>query len=306
VLADSLPPAAINAPSRTEASETGVLAYPSGPGTERLVWRFADGREVRSRELDFSTNLALSPDGQRVLVNARTDLMLLDLETERTERLGSTLGDPVWAPDGHRFVHRTAPSLNVRSVDDARETVLVQGGNNAFPEDWSRDGRWIVVGLREGPHQVALIPATGGEPIGILPRGGGLANVDEMHFSPDGRWLSFNALSGDRHEVFVMPLPATGQRWQVSTNGGVQPRWHPSGRTLYFLAPDGKMMASEIGRGTAFSAGVPKPLFDTGIAPTWNFDDYRIAPDGRFLLKQPLARGAVRIVLNWPALLSPQ
>jgi eukaryotic-like serine/threonine-protein kinase len=184
-----------------------------------------------------------------------------------------------------------------------RESIVLAGGSTGFPEDWSRDGRWIAVGLRQGPFQVALIPVGGGEPVQFLERNASLTRADEMHFSPDGRWLAFNAQSGDRQEVFVVPLPPTGQRWQVSTAGGMQPRWHPSGRTLHFLDPNGMMMAVEIAGGATFSAGTPRALFDIGFSPSYNFDEYRVAPDGRFLVKKPRAQGALRVIVNWQGLL---
>jgi Tol biopolymer transport system component len=125
-----------------------------------------------------------------------------------------------------------------------------------------------------------------------------------MDFSPDGRWLAFNALTGEVPEVFVVPVPPTGQRWQVSAAGGVQARWHPSGRSLYYLNPEGTMMAVEIAEGPGFSAGTPKPLFDVGFDPAANFDDYRVAGDGRFRSRSRAPRVLARD-LNWPALLNP-
>jgi hypothetical protein len=75
---------------------------------------------------------------------------------------------------------------------------------------------------------------------------------------------------------------------------------------LYFLDLAGMMMSVDIAAGPAFSAGVPRALFDVGFAPAPITDDYRVAPDGRFLVKKPLAQGSVRIILNWPALIAPQ
>jgi sugar lactone lactonase YvrE len=289
--------------TRIFVSDAGVLAFPVGAGVERLVWQRPDGREEPVVDIGFTTNLALSQDGRRALVTDQGVVQLVDLETGGMARLGPTAGDPIWAPDGRRFAHRTSEGIAVRSVDDARESIVMAGGSTGFPEDWSRDGRWIAAGLREGPFQLALIPVGGGEPVQFLERNGSLTRVDEMHFSPDARWLAFNAQSGDRQEVFVVPLPPTGQRWQVSTAGGMQPRWHPAGRTLYFLDPNGMMMAVDIAGGATFSAGTPRALFDIGFSPSYNFDEYRVAPDGRFLVKKPRAQGALRVIVNWQGLL---
>ena len=286
-------------------SDTGVLAFPTNSGGERLAWLTADGRETPAVDIATTTNLTLSPDGRLALVVAQGTLVMIDLERGGTARLGASDGDPVWAPDGRRFTHRTAAGIVIRTVDDARESVVLAGGNTGFPEDWSRDGRWIVAGLRAGQFQMALIPVDGGKPVEFLATNDSITGADEMHFSPDGKWLAFNAENGDRQDVFVVPLPPTGQRWQVSTAGGVQARWHPSGRTLYYLEPNGMMMAVDVPAGPAFRPGAPKPLFDVGFAPTSIYDDYRVAPDGRFLIKKPSAQANVRVIVNWPALLKP-
>jgi hypothetical protein len=44
---------------------------------------------------------------------------------------------------------------------------------------------------------------------------------DESDFSPDGRRLAYSLDAGS--EVFVVPVPPTGERWQVSAGGGTQP-----------------------------------------------------------------------------------
>ena len=42
--------------------------------------------------------------------------------------------------------------------------------------------------------------------------------------------------------MYVVPYPPTGERWQVSSNGGVQPRWRADGRELFYLDLDGRLM----------------------------------------------------------------
>ncbi len=304
-IADTLSTALGEFGSQMFVSDSGVLAFTANTGDERLVWQTADGREAPAVDLGVTNNLTLSPDGRRALVVDQGTLMMIDLERGGTARLGASRGDSVWAPDGRRFVHKTAAGIVIRAVDDARESVVLSGATTGFPEDWSHDGRWIAAGLRNGPFQVALIPVDGGKPVEFLATNDSITGADEMHFSPDGKWLAFNAQNGDRQDVFVVPLPPTGQRWQVSTAGGVQARWHPSGRTLYYLEPNGMMMAVDVPAGPAFRPGAPKPLFDVGFAPASIYDDYRVAPDGRFLIKKPRAQANVRVVVNWPSLLKP-
>jgi hypothetical protein len=117
------------------------------------------------------------------------------------------------------------------------------------------------------------------------------------------RLITYNSDESGRNEVYVAPLPPMGERWQVSTNGGVQGRWRGDGRELYYLAADGTVMAVQIGSGSRPQFGVPRPLFKTGIAPTYNIDHYAVSANGqRFLLRVPLQsseQSAVTVVLNW-------
>jgi WD40 repeat protein len=250
--------------------------------------------------------MALSPDGRRVLVRDGTALVMLDLTTGGSSRLGDFLGDAIWSPDGTRIAYRTASAIVTRAVDSPEERVVSPFSDvPAFTEDWSPDGRWIAVGLRSGGYQAALLPVEGGEPVRFLKTGEGIDVADEFHFSPNGKWIAFNATSGGRSEVFIVANPPTSQRWQVSTQGGGQARWRPSTNTLHYLALDGTMMEVPIQPGNTLVAGEPRPLFKVGFVPSFNFDEYRVAPDGRFLVKAPLAEAseAIRVIVNWTALL---
>ena len=58
---------------------------------------------------------------------------------------------------------------------------------------------------------------------------------------------------------------ASGQ-WQVSTAGGIYPRWRPDGKELYYIGPDGQMMAAAVTvTGMTFEPGTPVALFDARI-----------------------------------------
>ena len=193
-----------------------------------------------------------------------------------------------------------------RSVDSTEERVILDfknAGVEAYTEDWSPDGQWLAVGLRSGDYRAALVPVGGGDPVRFLKNNEGIESADEFHFSPSGRWIAFNATSGGRSEVFVVANPPTAQRWQVSTRGGMQARWHPSSNTLHYLEQDGTMMEVAVQPGQAFSVGERKALFKVGFIPAPNFDDYRVAPDGRFLVKAPVGSEAIRVIVNWTALL---
>ena len=115
------------------------------------------------------------------------------------------------------------------------------------------------------------------------------------YFSPNGRWLAyaFGRVWGKNWRyMFGLFQPPAGV-WPVSTGGGSQPRWRRDGKELFYLAPDGKLMAVERDdRGERFQAGLPKALFqmrlrmDVDCSPA-----YAVTSDGqRFLFADPAGR----------------
>jgi hypothetical protein len=103
--------------------------------------------------------------------------------------------------------------------------------------------------------------------------------------------LAYESNSSGRFETFVRPFPnvADGQ-WQVSTGGGVQPLWAHSGRELFYLAPDGSVLAVPVEpRGTTWSAGSATKIVEgryyTGGGGAYTSRHYDVSADGlRFLM----------------------
>ena len=100
-------------------------------------------------------------------------------------------------------------------------------------------------------------------------------------------------------------FPELGGNWQVSTAGGIEPRWRRDGKELFYLTTDGKVMAVEVHTDTAFEVGTPQALFVTPFknASGWRYD---VTPDGqRFLVNRPVDEESspITLVQNWTALL---
>jgi len=171
-------------------------------------------------------------------------------------------------------------------------------------------------------------------------------NFDERRaqFSPDGRWVAYMSNESGRFEIYVRPFfqdglqvrpgglsadlsarlggteggPApvsgtssgagAGGQWQVSTSGGINPRWRADGKELYYIAPDGKLMAAPIAAsGGTIEPGTPVALFQTRIYGGGTDANagmnYDVTGDGRFLINTVLADDASPITLlqNWAA-----
>ena len=94
---------------------------------------------------------------------------------------------------------------------------------------------------------------------------------------------------------------AKRERMTVSIDGGTGPVWSRDGRELFYLAPNGKMMAVDVNAGQPFDVGTPTPLFQT--PPGTVVGD--VSADGkRFLLVTPVGPSAsapFTVVMNWAA-----
>lgn len=129
----------------------------------------------------------------------------------------------------------------------------------------------------------------------------------EAQFSPDGRWIAYTSDESRVDEVYVQPYPQTGERWQVSIDGGAQPRWRNASEIVY-LAGDRFVRAVSIDTQQRFRAGPPRPLFDVLVRPSdraTRLFQYAIASDGaKFLFNvadAPAESAPITIVSGWRA-----
>jgi len=88
--------------------------------------------------------------------------------------------------------------------------------------------------------------------------------------------------------------------------GGIAPQWRADGKELYYIAPDGKLMAVPITtQGATLSPGAPVMLFQTRIVGggTWpNKTEYDVSRDGRFLINvtaEDATASPITLLLNW-------
>ena len=204
------------------------------------------------------------------------DLWLWDLARAKLTRLTFGPGaSPVWTPDSRRLLFSSnrggVTSVYVQAADGAgsatRVTEGVQRPQN--PTAITADGTRVVL--------TELTP-TRGRDLRLLtltptPR---VEPLLETRFeerngsvSPDGRWLVYESNSDGPFEIYVRPFPNVGDgEWQVSSAGGVQPLWAPSGRELFYVAPDRALMTVPVeSHGTTWSAGTVTKLLTMSYLP---------------------------------------
>ena len=137
------------------------------------------------------------------------------------------------------------------------------------------------------------------KPMPVLPAGTRYAKL-----SPDGRWVAYDSEESQRGEVYVSPFSRPGGKRQISTNGGNKPRWRRDGKEIFYLSPEGQLMATEVRiSGETVEVGATRALF--GGIPTGNGYAYDISPDGQRILatvaNDQKSHEPVTLVQNWSA-----
>ncbi len=161
------------------------------------------------------------------------------------------------------------------------------------------DGKFAI--FRRLGRAIYALPLTGDRtPRLVVDRP--LVIHDQSHVSPDGRWIAFNSNESGRWEVYAARFPDFTEKQQISSNGGVQPLWRKENRELFYLNPQGQVMAVAVKPETAEPFGVRRTLFQTTLNPSPFVGEYAVTGDGqRFLVLEPAGGPppAFAFILNW-------
>jgi len=307
------------------ASANDVLVYRNADTDFRISWFDRQGAvSSRVSEPGGFRGVALSPDGARAVASrtdpqdaSKADLWLFDLArgagASRLTPGNGNVDFPVWTSDGKQIVF-TFNNNQLRQKlaspeGDEKELVRSISAGLVRANNWSPGGHFLLYeqsGTTTGSVNMNLLvrPDTGGTSVPFMQT---RFNELQGRFSPDGRWVAYVSNQSSVNEVYVRGFTAdfsggsaaTGGSVLVSRGGGSAPRWRGDGREIFYLAPDGKMMAVDVTAAPEFQAGTPKPLFQTS-AGTIVGD---VSADGkRFLLVTPAGPSAsapFTVVLNW-------
>lgn len=308
-------------------SQQGAIAYEEGAGStsNELVRLDRTGKEVGKlpglQSYSAAAGLRLSPRGDQLLYvgtgGTRTDTWVAQLSRAARTRIslesqGGAFG--TWSPDGRRVAYQNGvggDSIMVRTSDGlGSEQVVAKMEGTVSPTGWSADGNYIVFEYwateSHSPGEIWVAPLKRGEAPHALVRNISLYGTD---LSPDGKWLAYTSEESGRLEVYVIPFSPVASpadalaagRWQISFEGGNQPRWSPSGKEVFFPNPSGTTLyvtsiKAEAGR---FESGSPRKLFDLPLHPSWAF--YDVGRDGNIYMFRYVGRQgfALTLLLNW-------
>ncbi|HEX9166927.1 MAG TPA: protein kinase [Gemmatimonadales bacterium] len=266
--------------------------------------------------------LRYSPDGNRVAYSAagegRLELWVRDLRTGTDTRLasqGQYSYRPAWTPDGRSvlFVSNAAGRSAVFQVPadgSGPPTLLLQTDRAVDEIEVSADGQWLIFRQGSGGSREIFARRVTGDTstIDLLDTG---AEEFAPTLSPDGRWLAYGSFENGADEVYVRPFanPRSG-RWQISVGGGIEPRWSPSGRELFYRDGNGDIIAVAVEPGPAFQAGRRVTIrLDGTYVSDQRHASYDVSPvDGTFLMRRTPTGGIrpLHLVTNWFAAVEGQ
>ncbi|HSE28293.1 MAG TPA: protein kinase, partial [Gemmatimonadales bacterium] len=240
--------------------------------------------------------LKLSPDGrflafdQEEAATGRADLFIKALPDGPLTRLTyeSTQNiRPSWSADGSRILWVSdrggTQELWQQRADGGGAAERVFGERRpVFDGRWSPDGEWLIYrtdDLADGAGDILALNLRDSTTVTVA-----ATQFEETgpELSPDGRWIAFASARSGRKEVYVRPFPGVeGGQWQVSVDGGAEPRWSPDGRELFFWSGRGEMVAAAVALAPAFSVTGRTVLFGGSWLRNDDSHFFDVMPDGR-------------------------
>ena len=312
-------------------SNTGVLVYQSGFPLSELRWYDRTGRVVAATPpAPFSGPVRVSPDGRQAAADVWSpesgsrDIVTFDEGGRQIRRVTYPPGihiRPVWSPDGQHLAFAASKTAGPRlasisAVEGSSEAPFLTGPiaekhaaeQIEIPTDWSHGGRYIAydTSLGEEERAVWLLDIPGQRVVPLLQSG---SSHWGAAFAAGDRRIAFISDTSGRPEVYVqtfstLPEPhVTGERQQISRNGGWLVRWRADGRELFYLGLDSKLYVVTMQDGTM--VGMPKALFQIPGKPQFGTPtdiQFDVAPGGqRFAVTTAgnVAPPDFTVIQNW-------
>jgi tricorn protease len=193
------------------------------------------------------TNIALSPTGKRVVLEARGEIFTIPAEKGDVRNLthssGSAERDPAWSPDGKYVSYFSDKSgeykLVIESQDgiaQAREIAL-DHPTHYYTPSWSPDSKKIMYTDTNLHVWVLDVESGNAKVVGNDPWMVPQRTLNPV-WAPDSKWVAYSSrLKSMYHAIFISNVE-TGETKQI-TDGLADSTWpafDASGKYLWFLA----------------------------------------------------------------------
>ena len=112
---------------------------------------------------------------------------------------------------------------------------LISKSNYIYPFQWSTDGQILMFGevTSENGADILFHFTDNSRPdLRLTPN----RDAETLaRFSPNTDFVCYTSRESGTLEVYVQPFPPTGEeRWMVSSGGGTEPVWSPTGDKIYY------------------------------------------------------------------------
>jgi serine/threonine-protein kinase len=295
----------------------GVAVRVEGTAQRAQMLRFGRDGTSRRNELagaqDYTTP-RFSPDGRRLAFVSNFlggDLWVADRIRGTLQRLalaGQAIG-PEWSPDGRRLVFGYITSASASwdtyamSADGSGSPEpLIATPQTEFPAGWAADGSLVFWRSTMNRGDILYRDTAGVEHPFVT----SAADERSPVLSPDGRWLAYVSDESGRREVYVRQFPVGAGRWQISSEGGIEPRWSKRGREMIYR-DRGWLLAVPILPGPELTVGRVDSLFRGSFAISGVRAQFDVSADGSELLLVgvPPESRTLTVILNGPGAVKP-
>jgi Tol biopolymer transport system component len=143
---------------------------------------------------------------------------------------------PMWSPDGTRIAFLVSSerpdALYWQRADGSGDLEHLLDARSA--EGWAGGGSQLLyITLKgNGDYGIAMFDIMAGTSTSLIDHPESAQHSSNV--SPDGRFIAYASNEAGRYEVWLEPLPQTGERHRITRDGGAHPLWSRDGRSLFF------------------------------------------------------------------------
>ena len=305
-------------------SANGTLVYRQSDagGLKQLGWRDRRGEKLGlvGQPQESIGYPALSPDGQQVAVRSTEsgnyDIWIHDVARPVKTRLTIDPGldsFPTWSSAGDHIAFASTRLSNggydvfLIPVDGSTEAKSLVATSSEFEwvTDWSKNREFLLYERRVPKTLSDLWYSRGKDGSGAYEAVPFLQTPFRERgakFSPDGLFVAYYSDESGRFEIYARPFLEDGKRVQVSTSGGVLPRWSRNGKEIYYIEGD-TLVSVGVTRTPSLTVNSQNKLFrHAGLRGAW-VSPYDVSADGqKFVVVETLEEESpptIRVVQNW-------
>ena len=311
-------------PAQFAVSNAGSLVYVPGPTTAangQVALSIADRKgvvEPLKLQLGSYTSPRVSPDGNWLAFESverrATSIWIYNLSGTSTARpftFGGNNRYPVWAADSRRIYFQSDRDgdrgLFSQSIDGGAADKLThpEAGVEHVPNSASLTDDVLLVDVKRGNDVSLWTLSLRDRILSAFGDVRGLSIPTQSVFSPNGRWVAYQAGDFSANVTFVEPMPPNGSKYRIG-NGG-RSLWSRDGTELFIVQRPGEFAVVGIKTQPSFTSSDPIRIPRTfGVASPTDLRPFDTTRDGRFVVAGPPGGASVNVgapqinvVLNW-------